>query len=89
MTGGLRVIARSEVGQAVIDRIMYSDDGRTDWRLFFRERVVADSPYWIEIEYRNRLAKATVSVGQLRDIIVSRFKELGAEIGVDYDVVLL
>lgn len=83
---GIRIVAKSEVGQSVMNRIMSADTNRSDWQTSFKERVENDNPYRIVIEHKNRLARSVVKTEYLKEIIVRQLNELGAILGVDYEV---
>lgn len=83
---GIRIVAKSEVGNSIIRKIMGADDGRTEWRSFFRERVENDDPYRIVVEHKNRLARSVVKTGHLKEIVRKQLEGLGAVFGVDFEV---
>lgn len=86
---GIRIRALSEKGQAIMKNIMKADGGRSDWKLFFKERVESDDPYVIVVEHKNRVARSWMKAEFLADIVQKQFKGLGALDGVDYEVVVL
>ena len=86
---GIRIIAKTEVGQSIIASIFNADNGRNDWVPFFNERVEHDNPYRIVIEHKNRLARSLMKTGHLVALVRKQLDGLGGVFGIDYDVVPL
>ena len=86
---GIEVKALSEVGQAAIENIMTADNGRNDWKLYFKETIIADRPYRIRVEFKHRAYTGVFTVKQLVEVVNKQLTIVGAVEGVDYEVIEL